>query len=279
MRLVARREGVTGAGLFDVSENEARDLNLKGFAILTPVNEIPSGFKLEDVTRVKYWFCECDYKGGRKPELDLVLKQFIWPSKVVETKAGYHIYWKAKDASRERYRLVQDRLTYFYGGDKNARNINRFLRAPGFYHVKDLAHPFLCKLVYECEAEYREELMLNVLPKTPDELKVVDDLLKGPKPSFKASSSFVEWIDSQNQMQLLTSLSGHSLVSGDVFKFEPISGGKFNSYTNGKQSSWWIDSDGRIGSASGGGPTVIQFCMWYGRSFKQVINDLERFFK
>lgn len=279
MRLVARKEGDSSGGLFDVTEQQAKELNLKGYAILTPVNEMPKGFKLDDVKAVRYWYVECDYKNSQKPSLKSVQKAFLWPSKVIETKSGYHIYWAARNSSKEKYRVIQDRLCALYAGDPNARNINRFLRAPGFYHMKDKDHPFLCEKVYETDVDYREELMLAILPKSPAELEEQRDQNQ-PKKEFKPTDDFHAWIDSQNQMELLIKLSGSRIVGGDTFKFVRVSGGKYNTYTNGKQSSWWIDRNGRIGSTDRGGPTVIQFCLWYGfYTYKELIDELKEFFK
>lgn len=279
MRLVARKEGDSSGGLFDVSLQAARDYNAKGYAILTPVNDIPKGFKLDDVTGVKYWYAECDYKDSHKPTLQQILNAFIWPSKVVETKSGYHIYWAAKDGTKAKYRTIQDRLCALYGGDNNARNINRFLRAPGFFHMKDVRNPFLCKLVYESEAIYREDLLLTVLPLSPDEIEEQGSTSM-QKSEYKPSDDFMAWIDSQDQRVLLEQLSGSPLVGGDTFKFVRTSGGKYNTYTNGKQSAWWIDSNGRIGSADKGGPTIIQFILWYGfYTFKELMEELKEFFK
>lgn len=284
MNLFLRKENDTKAGVFPAkSEAEARAKNLEGYSVLMPVNELTGGIGKDNVTKILYWYVEIDYKATAKRPLNQLLYDCLIPTKVIETKAGYHVYFAAAEASLnlDNYTTIQDRLCFIYGADRNARNVNRMLRAPGFYHMKDPANPFMCKVVFECDVAYRERHLLGLLDPTPAQIEEREELialaLGKPKPTYKPSSTgIVEYINQANQKDLLEILSGTELVNFEQFKFIKASNGHYNTTTNGKKSGWFIDKAGRIGSGDGGGPTIIQFCLWYGRyNYAQLLTRLE----
>lgn len=284
MNLYLRKENETTAGIFSAkSETEAKAKNLEGYSVLMPVNQLKGGIKKANVAKVLYWYAEIDYKHSQKRPLHQLVRDHLIPSKVIETKSGYHVYFKAAEASLdfEKYATIQDRLCFIYGGDRQARNVNRLLRAPGYYHMKDPANPFLCTVVFECDVAYKEKHLLGLLDPTPAQIKERDELIAlhmgTPKPAPKPSQTgIVEYINQSNQKDLLEIISGTDLVCYEQFGFERTSNGNYNTTTNGKKSGWFIDKDGRIGSGDGGGPTVIQFCLWYGKfNYKDLLTRLE----
>src|SRR4029077_7096129 len=52
----------------------------------------------------------------------------------------------------------------FYGADKNARDLARVLRAPGFLHMKNPAEPLMIREVHTSSREYPEAEMLGFYP-------------------------------------------------------------------------------------------------------------------
>lgn len=246
-----------------INESELQHYNDLNFGVFQTVNEFNGRRVKANLTKINAWYVEIDYKGVAKEPISTFVDGLLIPSKIVDTKNGYHIYFNAHncDLNIGDYDTIQLRLKEYYGGDGNARDVCRYLRVPGYYHCKDVNDRYLCKTVFESTAIYRKQLMLLYLPKSSREL--VDEVKVVIKKATTSTDHFGDWISSQNQMQLLTYLNGSSLVRGDSFRFYRTSGGKFNTYTNGKPSAWFIDANGRIGSSVGGGPTIIQFVAWY----------------
>lgn len=260
-----------GVSPFEIHQDQARELNDKGYGIFETVNDFNGRRTKDNLRKINYWFVEIDYPAGvSKPSVNQLLDKFLLPTKVVETKNGFHLYFKCKEneyTNIAEFSIIQERLRVKYGGDSNAKDVCRYLRKAGYYHTKDSNDWYMCRLVFESDAIYRRKFMLS-LPKAPKELidlkKISESLNINPSVASSANvGDFNEWLSNSNQMYLLEIISGSHLVRGDYFSFYRIGADRFNSVTNGKPSAWFIDSYGRIGSSSGGGPTVVQFVSWY----------------
>lgn len=81
-----------------------------------------------------------------------------------------------------------------------------------------------------------------------------------------------------NQQSLLARLSGHPIVHGERYSFRRVSNGNHNIVVNGKPTSCFIDRQGRIGSLSGGGPSVYQWVRWFGHDARSAIAVLRDVF-
>ena len=73
----------------------------------------------------------------------------------------------------------------------------------------------------------------------------------------------------------LATLSGDSMVRGEVFTFTPTRDGKCNVLVNGAGTSVWVDANGRIGSLSKGGPTIAQWLRWYGNDWRSIVDTIK----
>ena len=285
MTLYLRNEQTVTGGLFPAdSESHAREMNLKGYQVLMPVNELVGGLTTNHLVKLRYWYCDIDSKAAKERLEHLLRRSPLLPSKVVETKNGYHLYWAIGDdqsVKLEEYKRIQHRLVEWYRADANCLNASRLLRAPGFLHMKDPTKPFQVKVVWqEDDLAYTWRGIQAAFPLSKWEVKQHEKIIAGYLPSeikfIPQAGTTAERIGSMNQMELLKRLSGTDLVNGDYFTFHPVGDGRFNTKTNGKPSPWWIDKNGMIGSPSGGGPTVAQFIYWYGRyTYKQIFNKLE----
>lgn len=118
--------------------------------------------KAENIKEIKFWAIDLDE--GTKKQMQEVIKTGLTPSYIVETKKGYHIYFKAKDANIETYSLIMQELINIYNADKQAKDLARILRVPGYNHWKQ-DKPFLCKEVFYSLATYEEQEMLDWLKK------------------------------------------------------------------------------------------------------------------
>lgn len=219
-----------------------------------------------------------DMDAGTKAEQRARLHRSpLEPSLVVETKRGYQAYWNAKDAKPERWNaIVLDRLVPFFGADKNARDIARILRVPGYYHLKDPADPFLVKTVHTCQVAYTEQQVAERFPATAkaEKDRKEHDRVKREF-AFKGSDDFWDRVYNLDCEEALTRL-GPRL--GQSYDFRRNRNGKSNILVDGKGTSCFIDAAGRIGSLSGGGPTVYQWICWLGHSPKAAVDMIKQAF-
>jgi len=67
------------------------------------------------------------------------------PQAVVQTKNGYHVYWRLPDSHElpfDHYRAAAMAIGELCGADPKAMDVARILRVPGYWHQKDPASPF-----------------------------------------------------------------------------------------------------------------------------------------
>lgn len=153
---------VRSKSLFEVEFEEAKDLNEKGAGIFFSPNGFSkfSGRKEKDCDIINYWFV--DIEGYPKPEqLKKIRESKLQPSILIETKNGYHAYWKIKGTASYWHKVI-DNLIEFFGSDLAISSLNEVLRFPGFFHKK--AEAFLIKPIQVNENEYSEEEMLKAFP-------------------------------------------------------------------------------------------------------------------
>jgi hypothetical protein len=270
------------------SEADARLWNMKGWGIFANPNHPKGRRQLAAMVDedIKWWFTEIDFKDSKRDLVGL-LKHFIIPTKVVQSKNGYHVYWKASKATMTGSDKIQRRLQEVYGGDPRARDLTRLLRVPGFYHMKQPKDPFLVTEVWhQPEIFYTEKELLAFLPFSTSELSQQQVTLdeKG-KRIYTGTNKVKAWVYSQNQMELLKRLSGSELVNCEVFDFVRQRSGNFNLKINGKERSPFVDKHGYIGAANKtgeratGGPTIVEFCNYYGKyDYKTMLAKIGEYF-
>ncbi|MGE0082448.1 MAG: AAA family ATPase [Thiohalomonadaceae bacterium] len=130
-------------GSLDDCAAELMELNQAGAGIFVTVNATDgTGRKNANIVRVRALWQEDDGQGIGLP---------VEPHMIVESSPGkFHRYILIDDqdgsAVRE-FGAVQARLTADYGSDRNAADLARVLRLPGFFHQKGA--PFMARLVHE----------------------------------------------------------------------------------------------------------------------------------
>jgi DNA primase RepB-like protein/primase-like protein len=117
-------------GTIDLHWDQLCHLSREGAGIFVTVNQTDGvGRTLENIKAVRAVWRDND-DGNVTP---LPLKPHI----VVESSPGkYHEYILTNGLSKEQHRQVMDVLVEQYGSDKNARDLARILRLPGFPHQK-----------------------------------------------------------------------------------------------------------------------------------------------
>lgn len=115
-------------------------LNRAGAGVFVGVNRTDlKGRKTENIIGIRAIWQEDD--GGGKP-LPLL------PHIVVQSSPGkHHRYLLADGVSKAQHAALMDRMAVDFGSDKNAKDVARVLRLPGFYHRKHAPQMVLLKEV------------------------------------------------------------------------------------------------------------------------------------
>lgn len=261
-----------------IHPDQAAEYNARGFGIFHTVQEFQGPRRIENLVRINAWAVDID-EGTKEAQLERI-KAGLLPTMVIETKRGYQVYWAAKDAKAEHYKaIVADRLVPFYGADPKARDLARILRKPGFLHLKNPQEPFLVRKVWEYPVSYTELQMATFYPDASAHGDGARDehANRAGRP-LHVAGSFWDRVAHLDCEEALSRLSGHPYVGGEVYEFKRNSSGTKNIYVNGKSTSCWIDTSGRIGSLDGGGPTIFQWLNWFHKNPQRVRAMIEEVF-
>lgn len=257
---------------------EADHWSEQGWGIFWTVNSFKGPRRKENCMGVLSWAIDMD-EGTKAEQLARIRSVAVTPSCVNETARGYHVYFDAKPgADPESYRDIVERLVEVYRADKNAKDVCRILRVPGYRHWKG-EKPFGIKWVHLSSQTYSEAEMRKAFPAPPakeQEFEQKGELrreLKGV-----AGDDVWERVWSLDCEQALARLSGTSAVNNEHFTFRRTASGSLNILVNGKGTSCWVDRNGRIGSADKGGPTIFQWINWYQRDTKRSFAILKEMF-
>lgn len=261
---------------------EARKWNTPEHAqgIFITVNSFAGARRKENLTRIEAWAIDMD-DGTKQEQAKRIMSSPLVPSVVVETKRGYQVYWVAQAGARAALwnKIVLERLVPFFGSDKNARDLCRILRAPGFLHLKDPADPFLCQAVWKQKVAYSEWQIYDAFPWVPDEksrsVEHSEHKQHARAHGVSSGESFWDAVYNLDCRDALQRLSGTGSVNGENFTFRRCSSGNLNILVDGKGTSCWIDTSGRIGSMSKGGPTVYAWLHWYGAQPAECVRILK----
>jgi AAA domain/Primase C terminal 2 (PriCT-2)/RepB DNA-primase from phage plasmid len=142
---------------------------LGGAGVYVTINETDlTGRKRENIKRIRaIWQEDDDGHGGPFP---------LEPSVVVESSPQhFHRYWLTADGwpadeqGRADFAAVMERMVTSYGCDKNAKDLSRVLRVPGFLHRKDPARPHMVRIVEDNGRRYTREQILQAFPRVERE--------------------------------------------------------------------------------------------------------------
>jgi hypothetical protein len=141
---------------------ELLQLNAQGAGVFITVNATDEkGRKKENITHVRAVFQEDDNGFNGPFPLE--------PSMVIESSPGhFHRYWLVADEwptderGRADFTAVMERMIETYGSDKNAKDISRVPRLPGFLHRK--ADPHLVHIVEASGRRYSRAEIITAFP-------------------------------------------------------------------------------------------------------------------
>ncbi len=260
-------------GSFQVTPTRAAELNAQGYGIFWAVNLVKGERLAKNVTTVRAWFVEIDV-ADKEAQKNLLKTCPLIPSLVVETRKGYHVYWRAVAGTgvEDWYRIVRWGLVPYFGGDPKSSDPSRILRAPGYYHLKDPTNPFYIKKVWDYQnLVYRPEQMKRAFPdKEPK---------REPAPAAKQGGSFWQRVAQLDGREAIEKLSGHWLCKGETFRLEEQANGNANIIRDADDYSTgcWVWEDGRMGGIEGGN-SIASWCHWYGHTWSEVARGLKELF-
>lgn len=257
---------------------EADAFNAKGWGIFWTVNEFDGPRKKENCKRILSWAIDLD-EGSKQEQLERIKSVSVIPSCVNETARGHHVYFDAKPgADIESYRDIVERLVDAYRGDKNAKDVCRILRVPAYQHWKG-ENPFTIKCIHVANTLYTEDEMRKNFPVEKEKEKEFEsksDLRKAIK--VHAGGDLWEKIWDLDCEAALERVSGTGAVNCERYTFKRTSNGNKNIFVNGKGSSCFIDTHGRIGSLDGGGPTIFNWIKWFNHDNKRTVEIIKQHF-
>lgn len=211
--------------------------------------------------------CEVDDL-SKEDQMKLIHVAPLAPSLIIESNKSYHMYWFAKDWTLENRTKICWWLRNFFNGDPAiASDISRVLRIPGFYHMKDMEHPFMCEIVDWNAKVYTEEEMLEAFSDTETIADKEAKAIKKQEQIRKAIWNDDTWdrIRAMDSKAMLEKISWTSLVGWDIITFKHNSNWTEQIYCNGKSTGCRIDKVGKIWSTDKGWPNWTNWIAWYGK--------------
>jgi Primase C terminal 2 (PriCT-2)/RepB DNA-primase from phage plasmid len=124
-------------------------LNARGAGVFVCINATDlRGRATRHIKRVRAIWQDDDH--GWQGEFPLI------PSLVVSTSPGkFQRLWLCDDLTIDQHRVVQERLANSYGHDRQASDLSRVLRLPGFRHMKRPVAPHIVRLIGGNHRRYR----------------------------------------------------------------------------------------------------------------------------
>lgn len=151
-------------GVFECNEEKARKLNADGYGIFFTPNSFNGARRAENIKKINYWYIDID-KCNKEDAFKKLLKSPALPTFIIETKNGYHVYWKAINATVDNFEDIEKRLIYKFNADPAVKDLPRLLRMPSYNHCKE--EPFLINIVHKTEISYSEKQMMFAFKREP----------------------------------------------------------------------------------------------------------------
>jgi hypothetical protein len=253
-----------------LSEGEAKEHNQRKLGVFHVVNAFTGPRRIENLQAIHYWYADMD-SGSKEEQLERIALCPLKPTVVVETAKGYHVYWRAKDATLTNWdRIVKRGIVPALEADPKASDPLRLLRRPGYFHWK--GEPFEVQTL-ECKLSrvYTEAQMMDAFP----EHGACRPTNAAPRDLGDGFWARVAALPGH----LLTKLSGHPLCNGEEIRLVPTSGGKANVEVRAKGGRWrgtpvWVDAEGVLAGVKGGS-SIGAWCHWYGRSWREIAEAMK----
>ena len=238
--------------------------NKAGAWIFFSVNGMEGRRWKDSVTCINAWICEID---DMDKEFQKQLIEFcpLKPSLVVESKNWFHLYRFAKEWTKENRVKICNWLRNFFDWDSKAITIERVLRLPWYYHMKDESQPFEVLMRWWDWTYHTEETMLFHYSNTESvaDKKERKANLKYEISQYKDDDNFWDRAWKLDTKKMLEAISWTSYVSWETITFKRNGNWCEQIFVNWKSTSSRIDKQGLIGSHDKGWPTWLQWVSRY----------------
>ena len=226
---------------------------------------------IKTTTHINTWIAECDDL-PKEEQMQLIEKAPIKPSCVIESKSSYHIYYFAKDATRENREQVNRWLREYYHWDQSiCSDLSRILRLPWTNHNK--TEPYKITCLYLDQTYYTEKEMLQAFPYEKQEKLKYQSVIK---PVHKARN-LREVMARQSNKYMLDRVSRSSLVKWEDIEYKDNKNWTHQIYVNWESTWSWIDASDFIGSTKNWWPTWIQRCEFYWNTKSDIAKRFTEF--
>lgn len=262
--------GDGGAAFLVKNHDEARRLNQTKHGIFFTPNLFDGPRRKTALRELCYWYVDID-GGDKKTQLARMQVCPVKPTYIVESRAGYHIYFKISEKiDVQRWEEIEARVCAFFDGDKKATNIPQLLRVPGYYNHKD-EMPFLVRTVEFNQVDYTAQEMESAFPRIA---VVAQKRTSGASSARQQQQSRVlrpgdvdlDLLCRTDQQPLLEALSGGDEVRGEKYEFTENSNGNRNISVDGKTIGCFLNEVGLIRSRDRAGPTIYNWLIYFGHT-------------
>jgi len=259
---------------FVVSMEDALRINeSKDYGIFRCVNEFEGRRKKDCLKRITAWHVDID-KGSKQEQILKINNSPIWPSRIVESKNGFHIYFNAIEANLGLHSRIIKGLNAFFEGDEKAKMVTVLLREPGFWHKKDPSDPFKVVERSNIPTRYTDEDMMYFFPVKE---KYMPEISKEYATRHGMNlSKLSEFLGNLDHEWALGVISGKPCVGGETYTFKEVGNNHKNIFVNGKSTSCFIDADRKIGATHG--PTLWQWLSYFNHDNKTIYRMLKEHF-
>jgi len=276
-------------GTKPINYSELDYYNSMGYAIYMTVNRMKNQIRdKNNIYHLDYFYVDVD----KRPKIETlqIIAMSIPPSRVVETKNGFHIYYKIKGNMIEELGygkaicvyedIIQNSLIPYFKADKSVYDAARILRAWPYYHCKDINNPFKVDMICEEQVSYTYQEICDSFGRYTPQFRI-EDILEIEREVKEIAKGDTIWDKAKelNNIVALKKISGSEYVNRDTFSFKKNSDGTQQIFVNNKITGCWINKDGTIGSKDKGGPYWTNWVKWYHpNSWTPVLKAIHEFF-
>lgn len=219
----------------------------------------------ESVIWISTWICEID---GLDKDIQqkLIDNCPLKPSMVIDSKNSYHMYWFAKEWTKEKRYDIVNWLRNFFDWDPAVVDISRVLRLPWYNHMKDIEKPYMIDLKDYNWEYYTEEQMIIAYPDKRSVSEIKQSMITREEKARKDIwwDYFWDRVKNMDTKNMLDEISWSQFVSWDNISFRRNNNWTEQIRVNWKSTWCWIDNNWKIGSNAWWWPNWTNWVFRYG---------------
>lgn len=101
-----------------------------------------------NIDKVRFLFLDYDAKDNPNDPLDQVVEELSPDCIVRSSLKNWHAYIRINGVSLEQFKILQKALAERYGTDPSVNNLNRYMRVPGTFNMKNPEAPYMVTASY-----------------------------------------------------------------------------------------------------------------------------------